>query len=72
MRTVTWDVDPRDWEKDDPGDVVEQVLRSTRAGSIVLLHEGRGSTLDALPSIVSNLRIQGLEMVTIGALLSAR
>jgi peptidoglycan/xylan/chitin deacetylase (PgdA/CDA1 family) len=69
MRTVIWDADPRDWETVDPGEVVEQVLRSTRAGSIVLLHDGGAATVEALPSIIDNLRIQGLEMVTVSMLL---
>jgi peptidoglycan/xylan/chitin deacetylase (PgdA/CDA1 family) len=69
MRTVTWDVDPRDWERDDPGDVVEQVLRSTRSGSIVLLHDCGPATVESIPSIVANLRLQGLDMVTVSDLL---
>jgi len=72
MRTVTWDVDPRDWERGDPGDVVEQVLRSARGGSIVVLHDGGPATVDALPSIVDNLRIQGLDLVTVSTLLGGR
>lgn len=72
MRTVTWDVDPRDWELDDPADIVEQVLRSARAGSIVVFHEGRRGTVDAVASIVENLEVLGLELVTVTELLAAR
>jgi peptidoglycan/xylan/chitin deacetylase (PgdA/CDA1 family) len=72
MRTVTWDVDPRDWEIDDAAEVVEQVLRSARAGSIVLLHDDRGATVEALSSMIDNLRIQGLETVTVSTLLDGR
>ncbi len=73
MRPVTWDVDPRDWETDDPATVVELVLRSAQPGSIVLLHDRRdGVAVAALPSIVDNLRAQGLAMVTISALLAQR
>jgi peptidoglycan-N-acetylglucosamine deacetylase len=71
MRTVTWDADPRDWEIDEPADVVEQVLRSTRPGSIVLLHDGGRGTIDALPSIIENLRAQALDLVTLSCLLYA-
>jgi peptidoglycan/xylan/chitin deacetylase (PgdA/CDA1 family) len=70
MRTVTWDVDSRDWEAAGPADVVERVLRSARPGSIVLLHEGsNGLAVEALPSIVDNLRVQGLRAVTLSDLL---
>jgi len=72
MRTIGWDVDPRDWEIDDPAEVVERVLRSARPGSVVVLHEGAGagSTVDALPSLLQNLRAQGLTTVTVSELLA--
>jgi len=69
MRTVTWDVDPRDWERDDPADIVERVLRSTRAGSIVVFHEDRPATVAAIASVVENLKLMGLETVTVTELL---
>jgi peptidoglycan/xylan/chitin deacetylase (PgdA/CDA1 family) len=73
MATVTWDVDPRDWEADDAGAVVERVLRSTQPGSIVLLHEGGGGlAVTALPSILDNLQAQDLAIVTVSALLASR
>jgi peptidoglycan/xylan/chitin deacetylase (PgdA/CDA1 family) len=72
MRTVAWDVDSRDWESDDPAEVVERVMRSARPGSIVLLHEGtREVTIDALPSILDNLSAQGLATVTVSSLLTS-
>lgn len=70
MRTVMWDADSRDWETEDPADLVERVLRSTTAGSIVLFHDREGlATVDALPAIIENLRIQGLETVSVPSLL---
>jgi peptidoglycan-N-acetylglucosamine deacetylase len=73
MRTVMWDADSRDWETDDPAEIVERVLRSTRAGSIVLFHDRDGlTTVDALPSIIENLGIQGLETVTVSSLVTGR
>ena len=72
MQTVLWDSDPRDWEADDSADVVERVLRSTRSGSIVVLHESGTATVRALPSIVENLKVQGLDLVTVGELLARR
>lgn len=72
MQTLTWDADPRDWEIDDAAEVVERVLRSARAGSIVLLHDGRRATVEALPSTIDNLRTQGLDPVTVSALFDTR
>ncbi len=69
QRLVLWSVDPEDWR---PGtkaaQIVRRVLRSARAGSIVLLHDGpanRGQTVKALPAIVRGLRARGLELVLV-------
>ena len=71
MRTVAWDVDPRDWQTDDPGLVAERVIADARAGSIVLLHESaRGeAAIDAVGEIVDGLHARGLRPVTVSALL---
>jgi peptidoglycan/xylan/chitin deacetylase (PgdA/CDA1 family) len=79
LRTVLWDVDPRDWERagDDAQGIEDEALRTARGGSIVLLHDAasersgdRRATLAALPAIVSGLRDRGLELVTVSRLLA--
>ena len=69
MRTVTWDVDPRDWEQADAGLIADHVLLESFPGSVVLLHEGGKDTLAALPAIVLGLRRRGLIPVTLSGLL---
>jgi len=78
MKTVTWDVIPRDW-KDPPSDViVSRVLDSVQPGSIILLHDGddtnqgtdRSATLNALPGIIEGLRAKGYDIVRLDQLLS--
>ena len=69
MRTVTWDVDPRDWESPGADEIAENVLLQSFPGSVVLLHEGGEDTLAALPTIVRGLRQRGLALVTVSALL---
>ncbi|HWO69373.1 MAG TPA: polysaccharide deacetylase family protein [Actinomycetota bacterium] len=67
MRTVLWDVDPRDWAGDArPAALAASVLRQVRPGSIVLLHDGGGdgwTTVRALPAIVRGIRRMGLRLV---------
>lgn len=60
-----WSYDPRDYELRER-DEVERRCEPTRVrpGEVVLLHEGRPWTLEALPSIVKRLRDDGYEMVT--------
>ncbi len=70
---MMWSVDPRDWE---PGrssrGIQTTVVRQTRPGGIVLLHDGGGprqATIKALPGIIADLKKQGYEFVTIPELL---
>ncbi|MHB1126131.1 MAG: polysaccharide deacetylase family protein [Bacillota bacterium] len=67
--TIAWSVDPRDWN--DPGaeKLVQRVVAGTRDGSIILLHEGKPHTLDALPKIIKELRNRGYEFVSVSELL---
>jgi peptidoglycan/xylan/chitin deacetylase (PgdA/CDA1 family) len=50
MRTVLWDIDPRDWEDPGPEAVRERVIADMKPGAIVLLHERPGTVhaVDAL------------------------
>ena len=66
----------RDWEDIDAAQVVENVLNSASDGSIVLLHEqwnaANRRTMDALPTIVAELRAKGFEFVTLAELVERR
>jgi len=78
MKTVTWDVIPRDWKNPAADEIVRRVLDSARPGSIILLHDGddlhqgtdRSATLQALPGIIDGLRAKGYDFVTVDKLLS--
>lgn len=72
MGTVTWDVDPRDWEVRDAGVVARRVLAEVLPGSVVLLHDsGAGIAARALPDILTGLRERGLTALTVSELLAA-
>jgi peptidoglycan/xylan/chitin deacetylase (PgdA/CDA1 family) len=69
--TVLWSYDSGDSRTRDPNDVTaafEQRQAST-PGTIALLHEGHGWTMQALPSILEKLRKEGHELVTVGEIL---
>lgn len=75
MTTVTWDVDPFDWQQPGSGAVYSRVVGATRPGSIVLMHDGggpRGGTLAALPRIIDTLRARGYRFATVSELLGHR
>lgn len=77
MKTITWDVIPRDWKDPPPSEIVSRVLDSVRPGSIILLHDGddtnqttdRSATLAALPGIIDGLRERGYSVVRLDRLL---
>jgi peptidoglycan/xylan/chitin deacetylase (PgdA/CDA1 family) len=64
MRTVLWDVDPRDWEDPGPAAVHERTLAELAPGAVVLLHE-RPGTVEAVDSILGEL--SGWRAVTVSA-----
>ncbi len=71
QRCTSYDVDPLDYT--DPGaDLVRtRVLAAVQPGSIVSLHLGYPSTIDALPGLLQGLTARGLTCVTLTRLLTA-
>jgi peptidoglycan-N-acetylglucosamine deacetylase len=75
MQTILWDVDPTDWANPGSGAVYSRIVSATRAGSIVLMHDGggdRSGTLAALPRIIDTLRARGYRFATVSELLGHR
>ena len=58
MTSLDWAVDPRDWAESSPARIAATVTSQTRAGDIVLLHDGGGNrapTTIALETILATL-----------------
>ncbi|HET7509930.1 MAG TPA: polysaccharide deacetylase family protein [Solirubrobacterales bacterium] len=75
MRTVTWDVDPRDWSLPGTGAIYSNIVSHTQPGSIILMHDGggpRSETLAALPQVIDTLRARGYRFATVSELLGDR
>lgn len=66
---VLWDVDPLDWATNDADAVVQRILRNTEDGSIILLHDASGSSVQAALTVIDILQQQGYELVTVEELL---
>jgi peptidoglycan/xylan/chitin deacetylase (PgdA/CDA1 family) len=71
---VTWDNMTDDWEANKPAaDIVEAIVKRTKPGSIIVLHDGRShhdgydrsQMLLALPRIIETLRDRGFDFVTV-------
>ncbi len=75
LRTVNWDVDPRDWSTPGTGAIYSTIVNNARPGSIILMHDGggpRGETLAALPHVIDTLRARGYGFETVTQLLGYR
>jgi peptidoglycan/xylan/chitin deacetylase (PgdA/CDA1 family) len=70
MLQVLWSVDTVDSRGATADDIVATIRDDVRPGSIVLLHENRGTTRHALPRILQVLRRHHLRAVTVPELLA--
>lgn len=69
MIPVLWDVDPLDWTTKNTALVVERVLKDTKPGDIILLHDYYQSSVDAALEIVDALTERGYKFVTVDELI---
>ena len=74
---VMWSVTGRDWKLDSAAAIEQQVAPRTRAGDVILFHDGshhafgadRGATVAATDALIRRFRDQGFELVTVGAMI---
>lgn len=66
---VLWDVDPRDWGTKDADLVVKRILKNTKEGDIILLHDASKSSVQAAFTVIDVLKKQGYSFVTVEELL---
>ncbi|BFH70061.1 MAG: polysaccharide deacetylase family protein [Paenibacillus dendritiformis] len=71
----SWHQDTKDWSSPGVQRIVNKVLNSARNGDIVLMHdfaEGRSQTVEALKTILPELKKRGYSMVTVSELMAHR
>lgn len=78
-QTVLWDVDSLDWQSLSAQQILRNVLPRVQNGSLVLMHSGTTlpgedltGTVEALPTIITDLRQRGFELVTVAQMLGLR
>lgn len=64
-----WTLDGEALENGSPRRLVEYVVKRAVPGAIILLHNGRPTTVEALPGIIEGLRRRGFRFVTIDELM---
>lgn len=69
---ILWSADSLDWRYHNSQTVLDRALKESKAGGIVLMHDGggdRSKTAQALPKLIAQLRQQGYKFVTVPELL---
>ena len=69
MTPVLWSVDPKDWKSQNSGMVTGHILKNTKDGDIILLHDIFSTSVDAALQVVDRLVEEGYTFVTVEDLL---
>ncbi|WP_394353810.1 polysaccharide deacetylase family protein [Nocardiopsis mwathae] len=69
LAEIIWSVDTNDWKDRDSSVVAKRAVKGAKPGSIILMHDIHGTTIDAVPSILKQLDEKGYRMVTVSQLL---
>lgn len=69
LTACMWTVDGDSLEYGSPDRLVDFVVKKAKPGSIILLHNGRSTTVEALPKIVEGLRRRGFGFARVDELL---
>jgi cellulose synthase/poly-beta-1,6-N-acetylglucosamine synthase-like glycosyltransferase/peptidoglycan/xylan/chitin deacetylase (PgdA/CDA1 family)/spore germination protein YaaH len=72
--TIGFNIDPKDWDLPGVDMIVAETVKQAKAshGGIVLLHDGGGDrkqTIEALPKIISALRVEGFQFVPLNEII---
>ncbi|MFG1705621.1 polysaccharide deacetylase family protein [Nonomuraea sp. M3C6] len=65
LSLVTWDVDARDQFGGKAADIADRAVRAAHPGAIILMHDIRRESVDAVPDILKRLRGKGYSFVTV-------
>jgi peptidoglycan/xylan/chitin deacetylase (PgdA/CDA1 family) len=69
--TIMWSIDTVDWAGAPAKDMIEKVLNQAQPGAIAIMHTGGGThTTEALPEMISGLKLKGYSLTTVSKLLS--
>lgn len=67
---VRWSVDSRDWAYLNKNKDINEVMKDTRGGDIILMHDIHSQSVAAAPTIIKRLKAKGYKLVTVSQLLN--
>jgi peptidoglycan-N-acetylglucosamine deacetylase len=65
---VLWSVDPEDWKNRDTEKIITSITNKLQNGSIIVCHDIYKTTVNALPTLLTELKAVGYEFVTVSQL----
>ena len=65
---ILWSIDTRDWESQDPEQIVRIVTDEVTDGSVILMHDIFSTSVDAAEILIPRLIQEGYDLVTIDEL----
>ena len=65
-------MDSLDWKSKNEAAILTEIQRQVRNGSIVLMHDIHGPSVNSLPSIIEYLKEQGYIFVIVSEMLNSR
>ena len=68
-KCISYDVDSHDYQDVGKAAVIKNVMNTVKNGSIISLHFGHQDTIDALPTLLTQLHAKGLTPVTLSTML---
>lgn len=66
---ISYDVDSLDYQDPGKAAVISNINKGIKGGSIISLHFGHQNTIDALPTVIDNIKTKGFEPVTLSELI---
>ena len=60
-----WDVDSLDWKSKNEAAILIEIQHQVRNGSIILMHDIHGPSVNSLPSVIEYLKGEGYTFVTV-------
>jgi peptidoglycan/xylan/chitin deacetylase (PgdA/CDA1 family) len=71
MPLILWNVDAQEWRPGaTPQAISDDIIAQTRSGSIILLHDTRRISAEALPLVIRGLKDRGFRFTTVDELLN--
>ena len=69
MTPVLWSVDTKDWNSNNVGQIVKDVVGSVKCGDIILMHDIYDTSVTAALEIIDQLKAKGYIFVTVDQML---